>query len=147
MIVLPYEPADLLGLDLRDYERSFLADFADREAYAEILRQGAAFTLCKDVPIGCFGILRLRPGVGEGWLCLSNALPIGQASRDWARAVTLIERQLTVEMGRFHRVQVALPARFAAGQRLVRRLGFELEGVLRRYGADGSDFISYARFD
>lgn len=145
MIVRPYEPAHLLALDLRDYEQGFLADVPDLEAYAEILRHGAAFTLWAEGPIGCFGILQIKPKVGEGWLCLSTALPIGKPGRTWAEAAGLIKRQLDREMARFHRVQVALPISFAAGHKLVERLGFKHETVLRKFAADGSDFTSFAR--
>lgn len=145
MIVRPYEPGHLLALDLRDYERGFLAEVSDLRAYAEILRHGVAFTLWDGHPVGCFGILRIKPGVGEGWLCLSTALPIGKPGRAWAEAARLIERQLDREMARFHRVQVALPIRFLPGHKLVERLGFEPEAVMRKFGADGSDFTSFAR--
>lgn len=145
MIVRPYEPAHLLALDLRDYERAFLAEFDDIGAYAEVLRHGVAFTLWDGKPIGCFGILRIRPGVGEGWLCLSNSLPVGKPGSRWAEAVRLIKRQFDTEMADFHRVQVALPIDFTPGHNLVGRLGFKHESLMQKYGADGSDFIGFAR--
>ncbi len=145
MIVRPYEPEHLLALDLRDYEMGFLADFEDLGAYAEIMRQGVAYTLWDARPLGCFGIVKHRPGVGEGWICFSNCLPIGKPSRTWVNAVRTIHRQFDLEMAQFHRVQTAVPARFVQGQRLVRRLGFSFEAVLRRYGSDGADFFGYVR--
>lgn len=147
--LVPFEPGHYGRLQPRAYERRFMAEVGDRAAYATALASfGLSFSfLAPDgTVLGCMGILPLQPGVGEAWLVLSTALPAGAPSRLWALAARLIEQELSRAMpDSFHRVQTAIPLDFPAGQRFVRRLGFRPEGVMRKYGADGSDFLRYGR--
>lgn len=44
-----------------------------------------------------------------------------------------------------HRIEALCRADLEPAQRWLRRLGFDYEGIARRYGPDGSDFMRYAR--
>jgi hypothetical protein len=144
-----FEPCHYGRLRPRAYERRFMAEVGDRDAYATALASyGVSFSLLAPggAVLGCMGILPLQPGVGEAWLILSTAFPVAAPSRRWAVAARLAEQELTRAMtDDFHRVQTAIPLDFPAGQRFAARLGFRSEGVMRQYGADRSDFLRFAR--
>lgn len=107
------------------------------------LDHGAAWTARVDGAIaGVGGLLRLWPGVGEVWLCVT---PVGQQ-----HPVFLVRamRRCLVAQTRTHglrRVQADVRDHDTRAVNLVARLGFEEEGIMRCYGPQGEDFIRYAR--
>lgn len=120
---------------------------ADGQALARVCEAaGAGFSLIG--PAGGFlaasGVHLLWPGVAEGWAFIAE-----QASRHGlavARAVTEGLDGLMLEHA-LHRVQAHVHAGSPDARRLVEWLGFTLEGVARKYGSDGSDYLIFARVE
>ena len=80
--------------------------------------------------------------VAEGWVIASNEMwkhPIGVAKaikKDFARVAK--ENNIT-------RVQSAIRKDFSEGQRFAEWLGLENEGLMKKFGFDGTDQYRYAR--
>lgn len=144
MRIVPYEPWHFRAIELRDYEKAFQTMLATPDGYPELL-QGLAFTFIEEKPVACIGVLELWPGVGEAWLSLSKRFEIGRPSRRWAALSRLIKVEFDKAMMSHHRIQTAIPLDFEPGHRFVRHLGFEDEGLRRKYGPDGSDYLAFVR--
>ncbi len=146
--IIPYQPAHLLKMDLRLYERGFAELVESFERYAqELAIDGLSYSgMLDDVPVACAGICPIYNGVGEAWFIFSPRFEIGRPSRPWASVSMAAKRGLkrAFEIG-FHRVQTAIPVDFLEGQRLVRHLGFMSEGPMKAYGPNGEDFMRFAR--
>jgi len=82
----------------------------------------------------------LFPGVGEGW-ALADATAIGRPVL--ARAVRRRLPDVVAGLG-LHRLQAACRADRPDRCRWLEWLGFRPEGRMRRYSAEGDDFIRYA---
>jgi len=80
--------------------------------------------------------------VAEGWVIATSEMwkhPLGVAKaikKDFARVAK--ENNIT-------RVQSAIRKDFSEGQRFAEWLGLEKEGLMRKWGFDGSDQYMYAR--
>ena len=102
-----------------------------------------AFTgMVNDKPIFAAGMKMIWGQVAEGWVIASSEMwkhPIGVAKaikKDFARVAK--ENNIT-------RVQSAIRKDFTEGQRFAEWLGLEREGLMRKWGFDGSDQYMYAR--
>lgn len=119
----------------------FDADIAAR-AIASI--PGQSFVVLEgDIPVLLGGFDPLRPGVFEAWLVGTDEA--------WARhghAFTRICRRAIAQIlhRSGHRVQVcSLASRAGAHDWYERGLGMAREGVLRRHGANGEDFLIFSK--
>lgn len=147
--LVPFEAGHLAALEVRAYEAGFLARMGNLAAYGALLaRDGMALTAIDagGAPLACFGVIPVRLGVAEAWVALSRSFPVARPNRLWVRMTRAARVGLArLLRRRYHRVQVAVPARFAEGCAWVRRLGFIEEGTMTRYGADGEDFVLFAK--
>jgi len=138
------DPADLSLIDLR-------ADIAEAcpaltdPAFAAALAGGYALTAidgCRTVAAG--GVMPYWPGCGRAWLAPGNGL----RRRYWP-AIT--EATIAV-FARAHadgmaRIETVVREDMPANHFWARRLGFESEGLMRRWGPEGKDYRLYARID
>ncbi len=88
------------------------------------------------------GFSLLRRGVAEFWAITSEEVkerPIA-FHKSVKYLIFYIENHLNL-----HRTQITVSASFDEGRRWAEGLGFEEEARLKKYGADGSDHIMYAR--
>ena len=104
---------------------------------------GLAFTcMINNEPIASAGMKLLWDGVAEGWVLAT--------SKVWnhplviARAIKKNFARLAMEH-KIHRVQTAVRAEFGIGIKFAKWLGLENEGLMKRYGFDGSDHYRFAR--
>jgi hypothetical protein len=100
--------------------------------------QGAWSGLVDGRAIVCGGIIINGHGIGQLWSFLSvhasvHMLPITRFG----------VRLLTLQSAR--RIEATTRCNFAAGCRWLSLLGFEVEGVMRKFDPDGSDHYLYAR--
>ena len=88
------------------------------------------------------GVMNLWPGVGEAWaLFTPEAQPVRRViSRHFKRMFDLV-----IIANGYHRVQASVRADFTAGIRFAEWLGFEEEGVMKRYDAEQNDYLRMAR--
>lgn len=103
---------------------------------------GPAFTaLAGERVIGCGGVIRLWGRVGEGWTILGAEIAEHPV---WLhRTVRTMLRDIFDGMG-LDRLQVNVLAASERNCRWVNRLGFQPEGLMKRFGPNGEDFVRYA---
>ena len=92
--------------------------------------------------IGCAGFALLWPGRAQAWCLLDIEVP----RRAWLgihRAVR--ERLAQAPSLGVWRIEADAAFGFTEASRWLDMLGFEREGIARRFGPDGSDFIRFAR--
>lgn len=91
-------------------------------------------------PIAVWGMLQRRQGVGAGFAFGTD---------QWGQALLPMLRQIRgfvlpfLDYNGFHRVEAAALARREDVARFMALIGAEPEGIMRGYGIDGEDFISY----
>ena len=102
-----------------------------------------AFTgIVNNDPIFAAGKKMVWGRVAEGWVIASSEMwkhPLGVAKaikKDFAR----VAKQHNIE-----RVQTAIRKDFKQGQRFAEWLGLENEGLMKKFGFDGTDQYRYAR--
>ena len=104
---------------------------------------GAAHSIIQDGHLVLSaGVWQLWPGVGEAWLLPSARLLA--RPRGPVRTVRRFLDEIAEREG-YTRVQATTHADFERGERFLKWLGFEREGVLRKFGPDGSDHKIYSR--
>ena len=114
------------------------------EGNAKNLEQNnLAFTgVVNNNPIFAAGMKMIWGQVAEGWVIATSDMwkyPLGVAKaikKDFAKVAK--ENNIT-------RVQSAIRKDFTEGQRFAEWLGLEREGLMRKWGFDGSDQYMYAR--
>ena len=102
-----------------------------------------AFTgIVNNKPIFAAGMKIIWNGVAEGWVlatkdALDHPLLVAKAIRkDFAR----IAKENNIK-----RVQTAVRANYTTGLKFAKWLGLEEEGLMKKFGFDGSDQYMYAR--
>ena len=104
---------------------------------------GLAFTLFLDeTPIVSGGIVPMWEGVAEGWVLSSKHI------FDYKiKAASLIKKRMDYLCvnNKIIRLQTAVKEEFLTGVRFAQWLGLEKEGLMRKWGFDGSDQYMYAR--
>ena len=108
-----------------------------------LVQDHLSFTgLVNNKPIFAAGMKMIWGQVAEGWVIATQDVwqhPISVAKaikKDFARVAK--ENNIT-------RVQSAIRKDFKEGQRFAEWLGLEKEGLMRKWGFDGSDQYMYAR--
>lgn len=137
----PFRASDLAAIRLQPEQIMFdpqPIDEAERAAWLE--SAGPAFTARQgDRVLICAGLIENRADYASGWAMI--AADNGMAMRAITRAV-----QAVIDAAPYRRIDIAVRDGFAAGCKWAERLlGFRLEGQMRRWGADGSDYRLYAR--
>ena len=119
---------------------------ADKRYISEannLCEQDLAFTgIIGKKPIFAAGMKRIWGSVAEGWVIGTQDVwnyPLSVAKaikKDFAR----VAREHDIE-----RVQTAIRKDFKQGQRFAEWLGLENEGLMKKFGFDGTDQYRYAR--
>ena len=108
-----------------------------------LVQDHLAFTgIVNDKPIFAAGMKMIWGQVAEGWVIASSDMwkhPLGVAKaikKDFAR----VAKEHNIK-----RVQTAIRKDFTQGQRFAEWLGLENEGLMKKFGFDGTDQYRYAR--
>jgi len=136
---------DVLGIEPQPAQGDAVALEFGREAFERDLipLDGLAVAVHEDGEcIGAYGLIEMWPGMARVWALFSESL-ISQhpvmlalhAKRDIRRAAKL----------GFHRIEATTGADHTAGTDFLKWLGFEREGLMRRYTPAGDDTYLYAR--
>jgi len=137
MIVEKFKPDDL---DLMRVQQAQIGELVMLGPQVrEALATYPAFTGFVDgVPIACAGMVEGALAIGGMWAILSE---------DARRHMLTLTRAGLRMLALYHyrRVETNVPVDFIAGCRWIGILGFECEGVMRKYAPDGSDQYRYAR--
>ena len=125
--------ANGLNDKLMDLDASF-----DEARICDFSKKGQAFTYVDNgKPIFACGIVQLWDGVAEAWVLGSrNIFEIKILA-----AKTIKELQDdTCKKHKIRRLQTSVKANFDRGLRFATWCGFEIEGLKKKYGPDGSDY-------
>jgi len=96
-----------------------------------------------DVILGCAGVHVLWDGVAEGWIIMSKQ---GYGSpKTIARYTDELFDDIMTE-NKLWRIQASVADSDKRALRFAYWLGFEDEGLMKKYGPDGSDYRRVARF-
>lgn len=91
-------------------------------------------------PIICGGVVDLWAGVGEAWMLVSET-----AKQLRYTSIVGIKEFVDDVFKDYHRLQAIVDCENYEGIRLVEWLGFDREGMLRKYSMNGRDQFIYAR--
>jgi len=143
-LIVPYrkEHGDQIINEGLNYELLKI-DASYEELRIDHSRPGMSFTLLGDgTPIVCGGIIPLWNGVCEGWII--GGKRIFQAK---IKAARLIKKRtdLLCLNNNVSRLQAAVRAGFKEGYRFAKFLGLQDEGLMKKYGPDGSDYYRMAK--
>ena len=116
----------------------------DWDSQAKVLEDaGYAMTLLDtdEKPVLCLGVVPLWNGVGEGWLLGSkkmqdHPIAIGRAIKE-----VFIEYR---EHAGWWRVQSNVRADWPLAIKFIKFLGMEEEGLMKKFGPEGADYIRFA---
>jgi hypothetical protein len=144
MQIVPFESWHLGLIELREHDQRAVAFGDDLVARGNAyLRSGPAYTgLHEGRVVVVAGIVKLWMGVGGGWSLTSplvEKFPVSFHRAVW-RNILKSEENLCL-----HRLQITVQASHIVSQSWVERLGFQFEGVLKKYGPDGEDYLLFAR--
>jgi len=139
--IIAYEAKHALEIKTRqmDMDERKTENF---EAWAKFNENGAAFTgLYEGKIVGCAGVRVLWKGVGEAWAVFSpNVIHLVK------EAYVYVDKylQIIMEDHGLWRVQCHVRTDLDIFSHYVENLGFEREGLMRKYGYDGKDRYLYS---
>jgi hypothetical protein len=134
MIIVPFKAEHLQALRLQPAQASSALLTA-----AEAERVGTAYTaMSEGVPVACGGLFEIWPNRAIAWTYLGI---------DCGREFQALHRHVMhkIVTAPWRRIESYVDASFVNGHRWMRVLGFEYEGLLRSFMADGTDMALYAR--
>ncbi len=144
-----FHPAHYSQLRLREPDRRSLEALENMDELMEVYSaRGLAWTGRVDGEVLAIGgVARLWPGVGEAWMLASKDVP--RHARDFHRTVKGLLELAKTSM-QLHRLQTAV--RWASDDQEGNRtrlkwalaLGFESEGLMLCYGANGDHWLRVA---
>lgn len=132
------EDADLIIAEgLNDKLMEIDASFEDNRI-CNYSKPGQAFTyFLNGKPVFACGIVQLWDGVAEAWLLAGkNVFDIKILA---AKTIKQLQDQ-TCKKYKIKRLQTSVKANFERGLRFATWCGFEVEGLKRKYGPDGTDY-------
>ena len=137
---------NLRQFEVSDAERSLSGeDLA--EGYLSQMRhmrvQGMSWSAEVDGRIvASAGLVPLWKGVAEAWMISSD--DVGRHQIKVARQIRTMFDDVMWQRG-IYRAQANIHHKFEKAIRLAEWLGFEQEGLMRRFGVEGADYYRYAR--
>ena len=142
--LVPFNPAHALNMRIGDGGVLAMRDSISMRdlMYAQASTGNAITALLNGTPAVSFGSVHIWKGVEEMW-CLME-----ERARKHPVAMTKIAiayRDFRVIAGNLHRLQLTVRCQDQRAFRWATAIGFELEGQMRRYGPDGSDFYLMSR--
>ena len=142
--LVKFSTAHLRLMRFDAWQLSVMRTFPDYEQSLEqMAAAGEAYTALIDgQPVMCWGLIELWPGVAEAWMLRDEA--ISQHAVTLARCAFDYFLQVGAELA-LNRCQFSVSAGNERAVRFAKYLRFEVEGVLRRYAPDGSDYLMMAR--
>jgi hypothetical protein len=135
--VLPFDRAHLDALALQPAQAPELA--ALQGSIAAQADRGPAFTVMEG------GRVLLCAGLAENHARYATAWALFAAAKAAAMVATTRAIARVIAASGYERIDMLVREDFARAHDFARLLGFDREGSLRRYGADGGDFALYAR--
>ena len=135
--LIAFEPGHIL-----DIETDFQFPLSSRKAIAEhSVIDG--YSLVNDGKIvACAGVSIMWQSVAEGWLIMSSdayKYPVSIARYTEGLFDSIMKKN------NLSRIQASVNCSDEKSVKFANWLGFEYEGIMRKFGPDGSDYFRYAR--
>lgn len=142
----PTDPRRIVAQEAQVSEAFGLAGWSEEDWQAQRDAAIGSWTAEHDgEPVAIGFLWRRWNGRAESAMLISSGV-VGPMMLPIHRHVSDILRE-AFESGGIHRIEAVVRAGFGPGMRWAGMLGFELEGVMRKYGPDGSDYLLYAKID
>jgi RimJ/RimL family protein N-acetyltransferase len=143
--IVPFEVEHLVELMRRELTE-FTLQRSDEIAKARgefYLSRGPCFSAVEDgVIVGAGGLIIMWPGVGEGWLMANKDAALRHKRYAYEVVIKHIIK-LACDLD-LRRIQAHVDVNVPAAVKFAEQLGFQREGLMRKYGEDGSDHYLYA---
>lgn len=142
--LIDWRPIHLQMIELNEFDARTVHVFDGFSEYINAYAtHGIAYTAIVDGRVlGMFGIYQLWSGVGEAWLIPSRH--IQQKTFSFHRAALRFFDYVPKKM-KLKRLQITVCSSNGLADRWANRCYFNREGLLKRYGPEGSDYWMYAR--
>ena len=142
--IRPFEVEHAMQIELRPEESEAKQDQRMYKQFARIRSlSGPAYSFYyQDKLLFCCGMIILRPGVGSTWIVCDKAIK-GFGIEVLHYSKMFVDE--TIKKCKLHRVQAEIKSSIRLYHQFIKRLGFQEEGTMRKYGLDGSDYILYSR--
>ena len=137
--IVPLEPRHLLEIRVQDAQRNCDVALRNETNAQELARAGPAFTaLESEIPIACAGLAHCGSGRYLAWSVISprGLERFGGIHRGVRRFL---------EIADYRRIEAVVDVEHEKAIRWIEVLGFEREGVMRKYTENGRDVYLYAR--
>ena len=144
VVIVPFENKHAEQILDQGLNSDLLELKPEHRKYAYFLKEvGMSFTgLVNDKPIAAGGVFHLWDGVAEGWVLATKDIykyPVFCAKHIKQRT------EIILKANKIKRLQTSVKADCDVALRFAKWLGLKEEGLMKRYGPDGSDFIRFAR--
>ena len=135
----PFRPEHLLAIRLQATQATAQAmmtlDHGRQIAACAGLAQSA---MLGSQPIASAGVIELWPGRAYAWAYIGE-----QAARHWKTVHRAVN--VALDASRWRRIEMAVDVRDPGAKRWAAHLGFNFEGVARKWTTDGRDVEIWAR--
>jgi hypothetical protein len=139
MIVKPFEAWHLDELTLQDSQSIFEPSLVNSGYGLSLQTAGPAYSaVIDDKVIACLGIIPQWENRAIAWGLIS-----GDAGKYFIGVHKAVKRFLDLQD--YARIETSVSCNFDQGHRWAQMLGFEREGMMRKYTPDGRDCDLYAR--
>lgn len=144
LIWVPFNPGHVMTLKI---DPSIKDTLPKNQSLASMIEaqanQGHAITvILHGKPAAVFGVVDVWDGVGEMWLNCEERLR--KYGKTMTRAAQIYADYMVISKN-LHRLQITVRCVDLRAVRWGLALGFENEGLMKKYGADGSDYFMMSR--
>ena len=144
LIFVPFHEAHLMSLRVtNEHSQTISKVLPINQMIAAQAKFGDAYTaILHGTPVACFGSVRIWTGVEEMWLLIE------ERARKVALSLTkaaIAYRDFRVISGNLHRLQITVRCEDMRAVRWGLRIGFSIDGMMKSYGPDGSDYYLMSR--
>jgi len=133
MIVKPMQPKDLQYVLRNPID-------ADAGSLGDVTIEGEAHAAWYDGQVvGVGGVKAMWPGVGEAWVLFSKDV------RNCRFGIYRATKRILSQYDSYQRIQASARVDAPIAAKMLEKLGFEMEGKMRKYSIDGTDHYMYAK--
>lgn len=140
--VIEFKPEHLLVIDIQ--ERQKLIKQYATSAYGKLLKSaGPCYTVITEdgTVVGCGGLAKQWEGRYLLWSILARQC----AGSIFFKVNRIVSRFLAIHSAEIQRIEVTVDADFPQARRWVESLGFNCEGLMKKFNPDGSDAYLFAK--
>ena len=130
-------------MEIVDFKEEHAKCLCDTQGiYTNYARRGVAYTLMTTQPVFCAGAVLLWPGVAEAWFVKGGEVTNHPVSVFRHTMLMIAE---AIGKLHLHRLQATVLSTDEKAIRFVEGLGFQREGLIRKFSTNQEDYYLYAR--